>query len=868
MRRRPEPPPQGDIWVFVIRGQDGRLVADQSPLQLPSVSDHHEGAENITCTARCLGNLGLAGVVSVRLPKVAAPTDDTQVITSSNYNYPALMHHRCRRRHRNIGGRIKQPSKNLVASEHTAVIPFASAPRHYSEPNTESWGERRERRRGTGDSSPRSDGNEENSPPTVLMATHPTGGYPSKDTRKAPFGDPHHSAYAMSPSTAMRTDVVVNPHPGSIRCNADCRVPRWKSETQTQSVLGDYPGESTMPSPVPDFVEVLLDRGGKKCTFELRKSDWDDAHAQGMSEYSDIVIGLAWRRSVMTQQGQRVTLPTIRLVSREAIDLPKNSWPTSWEGLLEHVNTGGFFRSIPTLRGGMTPDMQALLDSTVFDDHLPWGAIDRDLALVRSGTPAPQTDTMCLAQALASCTMLQQWNSLETTLQTLRRDEPDGWVLTPARLAALSVVTSCRRAPGPGPPGQPPPWWTTGAYVEIRINHLSPEDFAPDPHLASNLRGQVLDGIVSRLLRLCPAISHHDRFCLQDIRDGLRLELNCKDPGLFSTTLVVPNGPWITELLEGTVSFGGQSFCTLVPTDLFIETEVLNVDQQAIRAIRKALSLNSDLFRTMLDESLGRTLRSTDGSVRSRETTVQYVLGNGGKRGKRTMVHVSPDSPESRMLVTMDGTNLLVTRRTQTVLPLPLGRGGGCPVTIRFTLPHCPQQALRSMMQVRDPPTMRLRLPRSVIEDPILLVGPLPKSCLPEQVVNSGAKLAELRRRIHDVCLVRIGTSEVRLVGKYDKGRSPIFLYLEFPSVVAAQRFASAADHDAIPPEVQFILFSRLAGRFACIYTCKVTAEVFAGVDEKTIRALIHQAAAHPCPVAAGAGAAAGVPDNPDAAQH
>jgi hypothetical protein len=85
---------------------------------------------------------------------------------------------------------------------------------------------------------------------------------------------------------------------------------------------------------------------------------------------------------------------------------------------------------------------------------------------------------------------------------------------------------------------------------------------------------------------------------------------------------------------------------------------------------------------------------------------------------------------------------------------------------------------------------------------------------------------------------------------------------------VAAQRFASAADHDAIPPEVQFILFSQLAGRSAGIYTCKVTAEVFTGVDEKTIRALVHQAAAHPCPVAVGAGAAAGVPDNPDAAQH
>ena len=579
-------PPQGDIRVFVIWGQEGRLVADRSSLQLPLVGDYHRGEENTTCTARCLVNLGLAGVVSVRLPTVAPPTDEAQVMTASKYSEPVLVHRRRRRRHRHIGGSIKPTSESRVAGEHSAVIQVVPAPLQYSAPNTESWGERRARRLGTGSSPPRFDGNEDNSSPNALLTINPSGGYPPEDLREAPFGQPRHLAYSLSPSTEEWADMGGCLDPDSIKGNADCRVPRWESESQAQSAFSDCPGEGTKPSLVPASVEVSLERGGRKCTFELRKSDWDDAHAQGMSEHSDIVIGLAWRRFVMTQQGQRVILPTIRLVSREAIDLPKNSWPTSWEGLLAHVNTGGFFRSISTLKGGMNQEMQALLDSTVFDDNLPWEAIDRDLASVRSGAPASQTDTIHLAQALASCTGLQQWNCLETTLRTLLRDEPNGWVLTPARLAALSVVASRRRAPDPGPPGQPLPWWTTGAYVEIRINHLSPEDFAPDPRLTSNLRGQVLDGIVSRLLRLFPAISDHDRFCLQDLREDLRLELNYKDPGLFSTTLVVPNGPWITALLEGTVSFGGQSFCILVPTDLFIETEVSNADQQAIRAIR------------------------------------------------------------------------------------------------------------------------------------------------------------------------------------------------------------------------------------------------------------------------------------------
>ena len=171
------------------------------------------------------------------------------------------------------------------------------------------------------------------------------------------------------------------------------------------------------------------------------------------------------------------------------------------------------------------------------------------------------------------------------------------------------------------------------------------------------------------------------------------------------------------------------------------------------------------------------------------------------------------------------------------------------------------------MLQVREPATIRLRPPGTVIDDAILLAGPLTKGLLPDHLVNSGAKLAELRRSIHDVCQALIGTRDARLVGKYDKGRSPMFLYLEFPSIEAAQRFGSAADQGPLPTEVQSIL-SRLGGNSAFLYTCKVTAEVFAGVDEKTLRALVSHAAAHPCPPRIGGGAAAGAPDNPGAGQH
>jgi hypothetical protein len=863
-----EAPPRVDIWIAITR--NGRRVTDRSSLQLPSSSDHRGGKANSKGTAHWFANLGPTGTVSVRVTGVAPPTEDTQVTLVSHLNDPALGHTRHRIRHRFRGSHAKPPTVVQGTAVHAAMSQVAPAQLQYMEPNTQSWGDRKERRRRTVGSPSRSDSLMDTGLSPALTATSSSSMYPPECLREKTSGMPQSTADAL-PSTEVLKDMVVNLHPDCPGSNIHCSVLRQEVDSPAKSLVGDHLGESTRPSPVPASIEVSLEKGGKWYIVKVLETDWTEAFQLNMCAHPDFAVCLAWRRHVRTQLGHsNYRQPTIRLVSHEFLDLPLRSWPTSWDCLVEHVRKGGSFRSVAVLRGGMNQEMQELLQNTVFDEHLPWELIDRDLVVVRSGAPVPAdkvTDTMRLAQALASRIALQQWRPLETLLIS-RRGEQVEWVLTPARLAALSVITSRRLARDTGPGGQPNPWWTTGTYVEIRINHLSPEDFAPDSQLASNLRGQVQDGIVSRLLGLIPAISHHGNFSLQDLREDIRPELSVKDPGLFSASLVIPNGPWITGLLDGTVSFGGQSFCTLVPTDLFVETELSNVDQHAIRAIQGALGVDRALFREMLDESLGRALRTTDGSVRSREATVRYVLGNGGRGGKRTMEHLSPDSPESRLMVTMDGTNLLVTRRTQTVIHLPLGKGGEFPVTISLTLPQCPQQALRSMLQVREPATIRLRPPGSVIDNQIILAGPLPRGSIPEHIVNSGAKLAELRRDMHNVCLARIGTSAVRLVGKYDKGCCPMFLYLEFPSVLAAQQFASAADQGAIPQEVQTMLNRLIGGNVANLYTCQVPAEVFAGVDEKTLRALISHATAHPCTVAVGAGAAAGAPDNPGAAQH
>ena len=209
------------------------------------------------------------------------------------------------------------------------------------------------------------------------------------------------------------------------------------------------------------------------------------------------------------------------------------------------------------------------------------------------------------------------------------------------------------------------------------------------------------------------------------------------------------------------------------------------------------------------------------------------------------MEHVSPDSPDSRLLVTMDGTSLLLARRVDTRRPIKLG-----PVTFGITIPQCSQQALRSVLQPREPAAIQLRVQGAMIDCPIILLGPLPKGSIPARTVNSGAKLADLRHHMHEVCRKELNTTDVRLVGRYEKDRSPMFLYLEFGSANAAQFLGSMVDHHQVPPEFDRLMTS-LCGDKAPqlqVWSCNLLAECLAVADEKTLKAFLSHGQNHPCP--------------------
>ncbi len=159
------------------------------------------------------------------------------------------------------------------------------------------------------------------------------------------------------------------------------------------------------------------------------------------------------------------------------------------------------------------------------------------------------------------------------------------------------------------------------------------------------------------------------------------------------------------------------------------------------------------------------------------------------------MEHVSPESPDSRLLTTMDATSLILARRTVNTLPLLLG-----PVTVSITLVQCPQQALKNALQPREPAAIRLRLPGTVIGCPVVLMGPLPKGSIPAQTVKSGSMMAELRKDMIAVCRAELRTKDVQMLGRYDKDRSPMFLYMDFSSADAANAFGLQGDRIASVP--------------------------------------------------------------------
>ena len=162
-------------------------------------------------------------------------------------------------------------------------------------------------------------------------------------------------------------------------------APRIAEEPWTASEQGVGPSE---PSSVPDSVEARIVSKGMPLHVEIRLEDWALMQGVGLGTHPDLAVAFAWRRcSGPSIGGGHKMLPTIQLVSREELDIPKPFWPTSWEDLVKHVERGGFFRTVVAMRGGMDPSAaQQPLDRVEFSSNLDWDEKDRLRARGRAET--------------------------------------------------------------------------------------------------------------------------------------------------------------------------------------------------------------------------------------------------------------------------------------------------------------------------------------------------------------------------------------------------------------------------------------------------------------------------------------------------
>ncbi len=169
----------------------------------------------------------------------------------------------------------------------------------------------------------------------------------------------------------------------------------------------------------------------------------------GMMLHPCLAVGFSWRRN---SPGRRQPLPAIRPISPEAMEIPMQAWPSTWEGLVEHMRQGGSFRVDGRLRGGMDPGLQAVLDQTVFDNSIPWDTLEECFTMVRSGSELRDEvseGTRLLSQALVAACALNQWSNIRqlppetlarSTATALRLKESELKKLMPRRNEHLEPV--------------------------------------------------------------------------------------------------------------------------------------------------------------------------------------------------------------------------------------------------------------------------------------------------------------------------------------------------------------------------------------------------------------------------------------------
>jgi hypothetical protein len=358
------------------------------------------------------------------------------------------------------------------------------------------------------------------------------------------------------------------------------------------------------------------------------------------------------------------------------------------------------------------------------------------------------------------------------------------------------------------------------------------------------------DEVLGQLARLAPAMWADVGFNLRTVRKSIRLEGNLSALQSFSLTVLLPFGAWVTAFLKGELSLGQGSYATVGPIDTHIEVELSRRDHKIFRAIRLSLGLNHTDSLALLEDGLSRALQGTP--VACRFTTSRRAVGGGGgggAKGKPLFVHHSPDDEDASTLFTIEAAYLLVARRQALFINVSLGEGDDQrPITVQFQLPACPPAVLHRMVESRAIPPIRARNAGTWFVDSNVLVGPLPAKWLTNMVAHSSSEEERMRSIASVIWRGCVQAEDVHFVGRRDKGdRNPLFLYVEFPSVVEANAFGSNMDGNTLPAGL-VAFWGKWFGRTVPVWSCAVLTEALEVVLSKAWKGLLEQATQNPCP--------------------
>jgi hypothetical protein len=335
------------------------------------------------------------------------------------------------------------------------------------------------------------------------------------------------------------------------------------------------------------------------------------------------------------------------------------------------------------------------------------------------------------------------------------------------------------------------------------------------------------------------------------VRNSIRLEGDfANTSGLWAMQAVLPQGPWVAQILSGALPLIAGAYAVLLPHSTYVEVALDSKTSLVLKALWQFLGLDSGLFRSMVRQAVARGLGADMVGVRI--TTSLHTPGTEGKKAKTA--YFPPDHADSRIMIGVEATYLLQAIRRGPMLRLSLGSPPGLPVTLEVPCPEAPGFALSAMRKLPEGTAVRFRQSgaRPTTHDIVLgyvgagtdlyqTGGHLPAGWLSDKLVNSVADKAYALLLLRGLFRSQVHASTMVPVGRLKKGGGdPAYLFVMFASVEGAVAFCEAIDKAALPPPLLEALSNFLdsaTGRLVtfCAY---IPPEAIAACPEKELSTL------------------------------